>query len=220
MLYFALIAFLIFALFFGGIPVLVRIASFFSDINSSGSLSGELDTVPPATPRFNFPSEATNQNPITIKGFAESGSKIIFFLDDSENKQVITGEDGTFLADNLKLHEGINRLYVVAVDSAGNESQPSGTMQISYDITPPTLEISEPTNNSTLSSANQKKIFLKGKTDQNALLKINDVLVFLSGDGSFSSSFTLNEGENLIKIEAADLAGNKTEKELKITFVP
>lgn len=220
LLYFVLIAVLIGGLFFAGVPILVKIASFFSDINSSSSPTGELDTTPPVTPRFNLPPDAVNVSPITINGFTEGGAKIIIYLNDSEYKQVVAGEDGSFSADKISLNEGVNTLYVMAVDSAGNKSAPSAKIQITYDKVAPTIEISEPNNNSTFNGSSKKKLTIKGVTDPLAQLKINGTSEFLTPEGNFTSIYNLNEGENIIKIEAIDPAGNKTEKELKITFVP
>jgi len=219
-LYFILIAFLVGGLFFGGVPILVKIASFFSDINSSSTPTGELDTTPPVTPRFSLPPDAVNTNPIAINGFTEGGAKIIIYLNDSEYKQVVAGEDGSFTAGEINLKEGINSLYVIAVDSAGNKSQSSTKIQITYDKTPPTIEISEPPNNSTFSGAAKKRLTIKGITDPLAQLRVNGNSEFLTKEGNFTSTYNLNEGENIIKIEAVDPADNKTEKELKITFVP
>lgn len=218
--YFFLILVLIGGIFFGGVPVLVKIASFFSDINTSSTPSGELDTTPPVTPRFNLPADAVNTNPISISGFTEGGAKIIIYLNDFEYKQVVAGEDGSFTAGEIHLNEGTNHLYVIAVDSSGNMSAPSAKIQITFDKTPPPLEISEPPNNSTFSGSSKKKLVIKGLTDPLAQFRVNGNLEFLTPEGNFTTTYNLNEGENIIKFEAIDPAGNKTEKELKITFVP
>lgn len=210
----------ILGIIFLGIPTLVKIAVFFSEIKSSGTPVEQSDILPPAPPKINSLPEATSTNSISLSGFAEAGSTVEVFLNNSSYKKVIASEDGTFLVDNLSLTEGQNEIYTIAQDQAGNLSQPSETILILFDKAPPTLEISQPQDGANFTGEKQRKIQISGKTEPGVNLIINDRLQILDKDGNFSLAFTLSEGENVLKFVATDKAENKTEKEIKVTFAP
>ena len=221
-LFYSLLAIgLLVGLFLGGIPVLVKVAVFFSEVKNTNSPAIQQDTLPPGPPLFNSPPEAIKANPLTINGFAEPGSKIELFLNDSLYKEVLSANDGTFVIDGINLSEGENILYTIAQDKAGNKSQPSSKIHIILDSVPPALDIISPADNAVFYGDKQKKVIISGKTDPEGVeLRINGDLQILDKDGSFKTAYSLSEGENLIKIEATDQSGNVTEKELKITFNP
>jgi hypothetical protein len=215
-----LIITIILALVFGGIPLLVKIAVTFSDINNINSPIEQIDKTPPAPPQISTPPEAIKTNPLTLNGFAESGSKVQIYLNNSQYKDVLAAEDGTFMADNINLTEGQNILYAIALDDALNQSQASTKVSVILDTKEPLLEISQPQNNARFTGEKQRKIQIFGKTEVEASLTINNSSEILDKDGNFSSTLTLNEGDNTITITALDLAGNKTEKQIKVTYSP
>ncbi|PJE67723.1 hypothetical protein COU95_00810 [Candidatus Shapirobacteria bacterium CG10_big_fil_rev_8_21_14_0_10_40_9] len=210
----------ILGIIFLGIPTLVKIAVFFSEIKSSSVPVEQSDILPPAPPKINPLPEATNIGTIPISGFAEAGSTVEVFLNNSSYKKVVASEDGTFLVDSLLLTEGQNEIYTIAQDQAGNRSQPSETIIILFDKAPPTLEISQPQDGANFLGEKQRKIQISGKTEPGVSLTLNDHLQILDKDGNFSQTYALSEGENVFKFVATDLAGNKTEKEIKVTFAP
>jgi hypothetical protein len=216
----ALILLILLALVFGGIPLLVKIAVTFSDINNINSPIEQIDKTPPAPPQISTPPEAIKTNPLTLSGFAEPGSKVQIFLSGIQYKEVIAAEDGTFMADSINLNEGLNVLYVLAVDKAGNQSKPSTKVTVILDSKEPLLEISQPQNSARFNGDKQRKIQILGRTEVEAFLTINNSSEILDKDGNFASFFTLNEGENTITVTALDLAGNKTEKQIKVTYTP
>ena len=66
----------------------------------------------------------------------------------------------------------------------------------------------------------ENEIMVKGKTEEKATVTVNERFVVVGSEGNFEYSLTLSEGENKILIVAIDKAGNKTEKELKVTYTP
>lgn len=219
-IYGVLIILILLGLILGGIPLLVKIAVTFSDFNNINSPIEQVDKIPPAPPQISTPPEAVKANPLTLNGFAEPGSKVQVFLNNSQYKEVITAEDGTFMADNLNLSEGLNSLYVLALDKAGNQSKPSTKVTVILDTKEPLLEVSQPQDNARFNGEKQRKIQIIGKTEIETLLTINGSSEILDKDGNFSSTLALVEGENIITITALDLAGNKTEKQIKVTYTP
>ncbi len=100
------------------------------------------------------------------------------------------------------------------VDTTGLTSQPATdiTQQPSEGVV---LTISQPTNNSTITSAN---ITIQGKTVRSADVFINDKQLTADSTGNFSQVITLDEGENTISVAVNDAAGNYAEKEITVTY--
>jgi len=205
-------------LVFLGIPIMIRVAIFLSDLRSSSQPIENQDIFPPSPPRLEPLPEATNSAQIEINGFAEQNTSIEIFVNDFSAKKVMVENDGKFKASDIKLKEGENEISLTATDKAGNVSQKS-KVNLFFDQTPPELEISEPTEE-TVVSGEEGKITLKGKTEEKASLTVNDHLVIVNFEGNFEYPLPLNEGENQIIVIATDKAGNQTKKEIKITYSP
>ena len=78
-----------------------------------------------------------------------------------------------------------------------------------------TLEITLPVNNSTV---NTVSTLVKGKTSPNAEVFINEKVLKADSNGEFSTSVTLEEGENYILVSANDEQGNYAEKEVMVNL--
>jgi len=217
--YILLTFFLILLVIFGGIPFLVRIATFLGEIKSSGEIVETTDTTPPLPPKLQPLPEATNKNTITLKGFAEPGVTVKIFLNGEIVKEVLAEADGSFAAETINLSQGKNNIKAKAGDQAGNESKDSDIIIIDYDKDPPELEIISPENNASF-SGEEKEVKIVGKTEAGATLKINGHLIIIDQEGNFSYSLNLSEDENLILFEAIDKAENITEKEIIVFFSP
>ena len=115
----------------------------------------------------------------------------------------------------LQLSEGVNKVTVSATDKGGNYSEKEVPFVI--DTTAPVIMIDKPADNSIVSTS---KINIKGRiSDPNILsVKINGKNATLTGSEFSLNSFSLKEGDNTIKIEATDRAGNSSEKTIKITL--
>ena len=59
---------------------------------------------------------------------------------------------------------------------------------------------------------------IKGVTDKEVFIKINDFPVVVNANGDWETSIKLNEGNNSIIIIASDLAGNTETKTLTINY--
>lgn len=102
------------------------------------------------------------------------------------------------------------------VEPSGTTVVPS-TAQASTLVTGITLSISSPVNNSTVANSS---VAVKGKTVANADVFVNDTETKADGNGNFSVTLSLDEGENYILIVANDVNGNYSEKDLTITYTP
>jgi len=82
-----------------------------------------------------------------------------------------------------------------------------------FDLTPPTLALTEPANGSITES---ETVEVKGTVEANAKLTVNGADT-ANTNGQFAATVSLNEGANSIQVVATDKAGNKTVKTLSIT---
>ena len=57
-----------------------------------------------------------------------------------------------------------------------------------------------------------------GMTYDNVTVTINDRMVVIKTDNSFSYTYPLNDGDNILKIVATDAAGNQTTVQRKVTY--
>ena len=83
--------------------------------------------------------------------------------------------------------------------------------QISGFAAAPELSISSPNNNSVLEVEN---IEIKGTTNQQADVSVNDQLIQVSSDGTFSADYKLLPGINVIQVKSV----NKANKEKSLTY--
>lgn len=77
------------------------------------------------------------------------------------------------------------------------------------------LVVSEPSNNMVTTSPT---ISVKGKTVANADISINEKDLKADAQGNFSTTISMEEGENIIAVLAVDEAGNFVEQDLIVTL--
>jgi hypothetical protein len=205
-----LIAFLAFL----GVPLVARVVELVS--SREESIVDSNDNTPPAPPRIYTLPEFTKDQEIKIEGSTESGATVFLHVNSTE-KELLADADGIF-STRMNLNEGENIIYAVAIDTNGNESQPSKEITVNFDKTAPKIEISKPADGEKFTGSNQQQITMEGKTEEGSQMTINGRVVVVNSDGSFVFSTTLNEGENNFNIKSTDRAGNMTEMDRKVTF--
>jgi hypothetical protein len=85
-----------------------------------------LDTVPPAAPEVHSPEAIVNTQRPTIGGTAEAESTVTVWLDGMEVGTALADETGTWhLTPATPLADGRHLAVAIAMDTAGNTSQPS-----------------------------------------------------------------------------------------------
>lgn len=202
------------AVIFLGIPFIIRLSSFFSELRAPQETFEKSDTLAPQPPIFATTNTATSSAQMAIKGYAEAGTTIILRIN-SDQKETVANNEGSFLFEDVSLDEGENRIRATAIDQAGNESQDSKTLMIIYDHEPPELVVDTPEDEA---EVGKEKIQVRGLTEKDARLTINDHFVIVDAEGVFNYSLKLSEGENKIKIVATDRAGNRSEIERTVEY--
>jgi hypothetical protein len=209
---------IVFLLYFG-LPTTAKIAGFLADLRGSSLPVDLQDTTPPAPPTFEPLDEFTQKAVITVKGRAEPGVKLMIYLNEKLEEELVVDASGNFAVD-LPILGGENTLYALAQDESGNQSNQSKAYTITYDKKAPDLTISEPADGASFSGTSQKQIAIKGTTEEEAQVMINGRFASVKEGGSFEFPFTLSEGQNNFEVVSKDQAGNETKKTFSVSFTP
>lgn len=202
------------------IPTLIGGLSFLTKSQDNKTIS-QTEAVVVTPPVLNIPFESTNSASIQIKGYSFPDSNVEIYIDDELKTTVKSSTDGGFSSGDISLNIGTNNIYGKTVDSKGNKSLSSKTIQITYYNEKPKLEIKEPEDNKTITGGD-KKVTVSGSTDadRGMTISINGTRVIVNSDGNFQKTISLNDGDNEIVILATDTAGNTTQLTRKVTYNP
>lgn len=216
------------ALIFGGLSILIvalaiifgikafsKFISVFNRPNSS-QVSGTSNPIP--APSLSALSPYTNQQSIIVRGQSIPNSTVKIFFNNSSDDAVTDG-NGNFSA-NISLSKGVNTIYAKTVDNSGNLSGSSSSYIVTYTTETPNLTIKTPQNNQIFYGSTQENLDIQGSTDANNTLTINDHIVVVDPSGNFNFNFSLQSGDNTLKVISTDQAGNKKEIDLKVTYSP
>ncbi len=159
---------------------------------------------------------ATNSSRFIVAGSLINYDKLEFYLNNNKvkEKEFLNFDNFTEVIDGLK--EGENNFYIKASIKANPQlTKKSQVYKIILKTEKPKIEITEPADKSTVAI---QEIFVKGKTDKEVFIKIDDLPITVDVNGNFVTSIRLKEGENIIQIQAADIAGNITTQTLTINY--
>lgn len=206
------------AIFKFGIPLIAQLGTFFENLNPLDTEVQQNSTSFLQSPRIDVLPIATNSAAIKIAGVGIPEKNVELFVGEELVSKVKVDEDGKFAIASLKLNLGQNIIRARMRDN-DNTSDFSESQTVIFDNTPPSLEVISP-NQSQSFSKDQNTIEVKGKTEKEATVTVNDFRAIVDGDGSFSYLLRLSAGENIVRVKAQDLAGEETQVERKITYSP
>ncbi len=205
---------ILFLMFRYGLPLISDASFLFGRVTSSpDEVNKTEDKSFLASPDLDTLPEATKEELVTVTGTSLGGEKVAIYLNGNLEEEV-TVKDGSF-EHELKLTDGGNIIKAKAIKGE-MESEFSNSVNISLIKEGPELSIDSPGENAELKGANP--IEVKGKTDPDVTVTVNDFQAVSSSDGSYSYLLTLKEGGNEIKVVAVDAAGNKTEKTIRVNY--
>lgn len=95
----------------------------------------------------------------------------------------------------------------------------SKTYQLVYDDEPPVITLIEPKPDSTIELKRNRNTSVVGETEASSRVYLNDLLILADENGQFTSTYYLEEGDNLLRFVAVDRAGNQSELEIKVKFL-
>lgn len=203
-------------LFFYGISLSANIATFFSGLKTGNTITQVKDTTPPGPPYLANLPEATNQQNLEITGTCEPDATVILSVNNNESN-TLADKDGNFVF-TVSLNKGQNTIWAKVRDQAGNVSQPSDTFTVTFDNEAPKLDISSPQDGTSFYGSKQQLVTITGTTKPGSSATVNDRLIRLNDDGTFSYQYNLSTGDNVLNFSVTDQAGNKTDKSLTLHY--
>lgn len=200
-----------------GLPLLINFTLFISGSKSSEQNIKQNDETFIPAPILNPMPSATNSAQVLVIGSASPNQTINLYINGSLVSKTKSQKNGDF-SFRETLEEKDNKIKAKAVIN-DRESDFSQTLNISFINSNPTLKISSPSDGDSFSK-DQNTIDIKGETDPQVKITVNDFWAITDQSNHFSYNLPLKNGDNQIKIVAVDQAGNKTEKEIKVTYNP
>jgi hypothetical protein len=206
----------LFLLFRYGLPLISDASFLFGKVVPDGKeeKNEEEDNYVPPPSVESLPKATKSQN-IKVGGTSLADLKIVLFVNGSEEGETTVDSEGSFEF-SVRLSEGENIIKAKAV-SGDNESEFSESQIVLYKNTPPEISIESPKDGDKLSGPNTVNV--SGKADPDTNVTVNGFQAIISGE-NWSYRLTVKDGENEIKVVAEDLAGNRTEKTIKISYSP
>lgn len=171
-----------------------------------------------APPDLNPVVSATNSASIEISGTSSvNDATIKLYVNDTlaDSQEVTSKNEFTFK--NVILEEGANEIKAKTVTKNKKESSFSSAQTVTYASKPPELTIDYPADGQSYKNDQQT---VRGKTQPGASVTVNGFRAIVDSNGGFSYDIKLQQGGNSIKVVTIDTAGNKTEKEINVTFAP
>ena len=159
--------------------------------------------------------DATNEAILLVKGKANPETQIQLFHNQQRVSTINADLDGRFEFEQV-LEERNNQFYVKSIDPYSRKSAQSKFYNVTFIDEPPNLEISSPEDGK---KYYEPSVLLEGQTDKEVFVRINNIPVVIKADGSFTYNLNLNKGDNQIEVVATDVAGNTTQKSLKLIYV-
>jgi hypothetical protein len=199
-----------------GIPFLANFTGFISGFQKSNDSNSNNENSFLIAPTLETLPSATKDSEIEIKGTALKDHEVAIYLNDALVDTNQVEADGTF-SFNIFLKPGENRIKA-RIEKDDNKSEFSDEEIIKYLNKEPLIEIKSPADGQKFEKE-QRQIEVSGTTDEGVKVTVNDFWAVMKGT-NFSYSLTLKDGDNEIKITATDEAGNKTEKNIKVSYSP
>ncbi len=199
-----------------GLSLITKVINFASSFKKNPQTVNLLDKTPPSPPFLQTIPDATNFSPFEVTGRVEPGNTVVFSFNGRED-EIQTDEDGNFSA-TFELIKGDNTFFAYTKNPAGNKSQDTKNYVLVFDDEIPEIKISEPPDGKSYYGAKQKNVNIKGTTEPDSSITVNDRIATVNDDGSFSLNYSLSNGENNLVIKSVDKAGNEKEINLKLLF--
>ena len=196
-----------------------QVGSLFGFLSKNRNDPGYTPLPKPTPPVFVNAPESVKDEIITLHGKALPGNTVKLFVNGPEKAKTTVGSDEMFTFSDIKLNLGTNTIFAKAMDDKGNESENSQFLIIKYDKDSPKIEITNLDDGDVVKNLN-KRIEVVGKVNEKAVITINEKSVIQKSDLTFDFFLSVDkEGDVKIKVEAVDIAGNKSEEELEVKYV-
>lgn len=178
--------------------------------------SGLLSSAP-ATPTLTDIPEATNQKMISFKCYADPGSSAMLYVNEVLKTQTVVDKDGNFTFNDIALVTNSAVVYVKTKNDKNQESGPSKAYTVLFDDKSPQLEVKNPQDGAKFIDPSPFYT-VEGTANEVVTVYVNDHQATVDSDHNFRVVISLKEGDNFLKIKAADKAGNISEVDRKLVY--
>ena len=199
-----------------GLPLLAKIVVGLSFLRKDRGITEKSADSLLFPPSLNSLPEATNSAMIIVSGITDKNSSVVMAVNGKEEKSE-SDNKGQFEFRGVRLQEGENTIEAY-LEKEGKRSSPAG-LNIIYKKEPPEITVNEPENGRKF-FGEDKTVIIRGETENNARLSVNDRFIIVEPDGDFEYNTSLNEGENKFIFKSSDIAGNSHEVEFKLEYSP
>lgn len=201
-----------------GINLLANLALLMGSKDASDTSFQNSSVTFVAPPILNPLPQATNSAVMKISGTSTVKGAISLYINNQVVDKTQTQDDKSFSFDSVTLTKGDNAIQVKVTDEKSNkESDFSNQVTISYKTDKPKLTVDSPSDNQSFSK-DSNTAPVSGTTDPGDKVTVNGLWAIVSDDGKFSYTIPLQNGNNKLKIIAADDAGNTTEIDKTVTY--
>jgi len=189
---------------------LVRVSARATVQSSSSAIPVEIDTTPPVIRLANLPENTqvgAGNEKLRIEGVTDPDATM-WLNHPGQPLEVGTNGSFTFL---YTLQEGVNRIELVAVDRAGNQA--SVVREVTLRTLPPDLVVLNPPDGLWI---NQRMLSVQGQVTAGVRVRVNGNDASVDEEGKFNVDVVLEEGENVVRVEAIDAVGNTSVEERRV----
>jgi hypothetical protein len=208
--------FVIYFIFTVGFRLLLNVSAFIANLTSkkqtnqtvkSEGVYGSIyiDSIP----------TATNSSKIMVGGSVVNLSTVEFYLNSEKVKEIKMNASDYFSEEIGDLKKNQNTVYIRGKLKDSREAKQSKEFNVLYKPDKPKLEVKEPADKSKTS---KQEIKIKGETDKETFIKINDFPVVVDANGNFEYTVQLKDGDNSFTVTAEDIAGNVETKTIAVTY--
>ena len=198
-----------------GINALVGFSVFLAGNKTQTSSNSNNSVSFVSAPILNPLPQATNSAEILISGKTQANKTVDLYINNDQKDSTQADKDGIFLFTET-LGNGTNQIAAKTEDN-NKTSDFSNTYTVSFINKAPALNVTAPNDGQSFSK-DQNSANVTGNTDPGVSVTVNGFWAVLDENNNFSYNLPLQNGDNQIKVVATDQAGNKTEKDLKVTY--
>jgi len=201
-----------------GFSFLINSSVFVGNLFGGGRKEYDFGTAPKFyNIEFEEIPSATNSAGLSISGIVENLDQVTLYLNGSRSKKIDVDSDGKFSTILSNYDQGSNDLYAIGRNSKTGSTKKTGTVSFLYKTAKPTIEISEPSDGHK-TPRDEIKVVGKTNSGEEMTVRVQGALTTVDAGGSFQAFVRLKEGENKIKIDVSDAAGNSEEKEITVFY--
>lgn len=202
-----------------GVPLLVNFSLLLGGSSTKEDTDKKNNSVFVSAPVLDPLPTATNSATTKLSGKSQPKHIILIYINDELVNKTEADDKGEFVIDNIKLIKGSNSIKAKATPDENSESDFSNELTVTVADKAPDLSIDFPQDGYNFGK-DDTIANITGKTNPGVRVTINGFWAIVDDSGAYSYSLPLQGGENTIKVLATDQAGNKTEKEIKVTYSP